>query len=158
MKILIGYHSRSGHTKKMADAIARGVTKENITVAVKTIDRITVDELLDYEAIIFGSPTYYGLMAAEVKRLFDESVKIHGKLSGKIGGAFSSSGMMGGGGETTIMSILEAFMVHGMIIIGDARLQHMGPLAIGDPDGNAIDTCEKYGHKIAELAKKVFKE
>ena len=158
MKILIGYHSRSGHTKKMADAIARGVTKENITVAVKTIDRITVDELLDYEAIIFGSPTYYGLMAAEVKRLFDESVKIHGKLSGKIGGAFSSSGMMGGGGETTIMSILEAFLVHGMIIIGDARLQHMGPLAIGDPDGNAIDTCEKYGQKIAELAKKVFTE
>jgi NAD(P)H dehydrogenase (quinone) len=158
MKILIGYYTRSGHTKKMADAIARGVKKENTTVMVKTIDRITVDELLDYEAIIFGSPTYYGFMAAEVKRLFDESVKIHGKLSGKIGGAFASCGMMGGGGETTIMGILEAFLVHGMIIIGDARLQHMGPLAIGDPDGNAIDTCEKYGQKIAELVKKVFKE
>ncbi|MGB3341033.1 MAG: NAD(P)H-dependent oxidoreductase [bacterium] len=156
MKILIGYYSKTGHTKKMAEAIAEGIKKENVTAEIKKIKDISVDELLEFEAIIFGSPTYYGVMAADLKKLLDESVKHHGKLSGKIGGAFSTSGMMGGGGETTILSILQALLVHGMIIIGDARMQHYGPLAIGEPDGNAIDTCQKYGQKIAELTKKIF--
>lgn len=156
MKILIGYYSRSGNTKTMADAIAAGVKKEQVSVAVKAVKDITVDELLDYEALIFGSPTYYGVMAAELKTLLDESVKHHGKLSGRVGGAFSSSGMMGGGGETTIFSIIQALLIHGMIIIGDARMQHYGPLSIGKPDGKAIETCTKYGEKIAQLTKKIF--
>lgn len=156
MKILIGYYSKTGHTKKMAEAIAAGINKENVTVELKPVKDIKIDELLDFEGIILGSPTYYGVMAAELKKLLDESVKHHGKLSGKIGGAFSTSGMMGGGGETTILSILQTFLVHGMIIAGDARMQHYGPLAIGEPDGNAIDICQKYGQKIAQLTKKIF--
>jgi NAD(P)H dehydrogenase (quinone) len=156
MKILIGYYSKTGHTKKMAEAIAKGIKKENVTAEMKKVKDISVDELLEFETIIFGSPTYYGMMAADLKKLLDESVKYHGKLSGKIGGAFSTSGMMGGGGETTILSILQALLVHGMIVIGDARTQHYGPLAIGEPDGNAIDICEKYGQKIAGLTKKIF--
>lgn len=156
MKILVGYYSKTGHTEKMAEAIAQGIRKENVTVELKKVKDISPDELLEFEAIIFGSPTYYGIMAADLKKLFDESVKHHGKLSGRIGGAFTTSGIMGGGGETTILSILEALLVHGMIVIGDARTQHYGPLAIGDPDGNAIDTCKKYGKKIAELTKKIF--
>ncbi len=156
MKILVGYYSKTEHTKKMAEAIAQGIKKENVTVELKKVKDISPDELLEFEAIIFGSPTYYGIMAADLKKLFDESVKHHGKLSGKIGGAFTTSGIMGGGGETTILSILEAFLIHGMIVIGDARAQHYGPLAIGDPDGNAIDTCKKYGQKIAESTKKIF--
>ena len=157
MKILIGYYSKTGHTKKMAAAIAEGIKKENVTVEIKEVKDITIDELLDFDAILFGSPTYYGVMAAELKKLLDQSVKHHGKLTGKIGGAFSTSGMMGGGGETTILSILQALLIHGMIVIGDARMQHYGPLAIGEPDGNAIDTCHKYGQKIAELTRKVFR-
>lgn len=156
MKILVGYYSKTGHTEKMAEAIAQGIKKENVTVELKKVKDISPDELLEFEAIIFGSPTYYGIMAADLKKLFDESVKHHGKLSEKIGGAFTTSGIMGGGGETTILSILEALLVHGMIVIGDPRTQHYGPLAIGDPDGNAIDTCKKYGQKIAELTKKIF--
>jgi NAD(P)H dehydrogenase (quinone) len=94
-------------------------------------------------------------MAAEMKKLIDDSVKHHGKLAGKIGGAFSSSGMMGGGGETTILSIIQAFMIHGMIIIGDAILQHYGPLAVSVPDTEVYKMCIQYGQKIAELTKKV---
>jgi NAD(P)H dehydrogenase (quinone) len=142
----------------MAEAIAGGVKKENVTFELRDIKDVTVDCLLEFEGLIFGSPTYYGAMAGELKRLFDESVKIHGKLSDRIGGAFASAGMMGGGGETTIMSILQAMLVHGMIVIGDARLQHYGPLSIGKPDGNDIDTCTKYGQKIAQLAQKLFKQ
>ena len=75
MKILVGYYSRTGNTKKMAEAIASGVEKEGLNVDVKKVDDIKPADLLDYHAIIFGSPTYYGLMAAEMKKLFDESVK-----------------------------------------------------------------------------------
>jgi len=157
MKLLVAYYSRSGNTKAMAESIAQGVKKENVTVELRDIKEVTPDCLLEFEGFIFGSPTYYGLMAGELKKLFDESVKLHGKLSGKLGGGFASAGMMGGGGETTIMSIIQAMLVHGMIIIGDARLQHYGPLSIGKPDGSDIDTCTKYGQKIAQLAKKLFR-
>ncbi|MDH4211322.1 MAG: NAD(P)H-dependent oxidoreductase [candidate division WOR-3 bacterium] len=156
MKILVGYYSRSGNTKKMAEAIARGIADEGMACDVKQISDISVDELLHYEGLIFGSPTYYGQMAAELKKLFDDSVKHHGKLTGKVGGAFTSSGMMGGGGETTIFSIFEALLIHGMIIAGDAKIQHYGPLAVGAPDKEADKTCTKYGKKIAVLTKKLF--
>jgi NAD(P)H dehydrogenase (quinone) len=157
MKILVSYYSRTGNTEKMAEAIAEGVKDQGVACDLKEVTTVTVDELLDYEALIFGSPTYYGLMATEMKKLIDDSVKHHGKLAGKIGGAFSSSGMIGGGGETTILSIIQAFMIHGMIVIGDAILQHYGPLAICAPDDEVHKMCLQYGQKIAELAKKVFR-
>ena len=156
MKVLIAYYSRTGNTKKMAELIAQGVTEESVACDLKDVTTLGVDELLDYDALIFGSPTYYGLMAYEMKKIIDDSVKYHGKLSGKVGGAFSSSGMMGGGGETTILSILQAFMVHGMIVVGDAVLQHYGPLAVGQPDEEVRKMCIKYGQRIAVLVKKVF--
>jgi len=156
MKILIGYYSRTGNTKKMAIAIARGVKKEKLAVDVRDIRRIRPRDLLKYQAIIFGSPTYYGLMAAEMKRLIDESVKFHGRLTGKVGGAFTSSGGIAGGGETTILSILEAFMIHGMIVFGESNDYHYGPVSIGTPDKKIKVICEIYGRKIARLVKKVF--
>jgi len=156
MKILVSYYSRTGNTKKMAEVIAQGIKDEGVACDLKEISQVNVDELLDYEALIFGSPCYYGLMAAQMKKLIDDSVKHHGKLADKIGGAFSSSGMIGGGGETTIMSILEAFMIHGMIVVGDAVLQHYGPLAIGKPDEEVHKMCLKYGQKIAVLTKRMF--
>lgn len=155
MKILVGYYSRSGNTKKMAAAIAKGIAEEGVACDVKEVSDIEVDDLLQYEGLIFGSPTYYGLMAAELKKLFDDSVKHHGKLTGKVGGAFTSSGMMGGGGETTIFSIFEALLIHGMIIAGDAKIQHYGPLSVGAPDKDAENNCMKYGRKIAALTKKI---
>jgi NAD(P)H dehydrogenase (quinone) len=139
----------------MAEAIARGIGNEGVPCDLIAVKGLKVDELLNYDALIFGSPTYYGQMAADMKKLIDDSVKHHGKLAGKIGGAFSSSGMMGGGGETTILSILEALMIHGMIVVGDASLQHYGPLAIESPDKDALETCVKYGTKIAALTKKI---
>jgi NAD(P)H dehydrogenase (quinone) len=156
MKILVGYYSRTGNTKKMAEAIARGVRDKDVTCDVKDISQVTVDDLLTYDGLIFGSPTYYGVMAAEMKKLLDDSVKHHGKLAGKVGGAFSSCAMIGGGGETTILSILQAFLVHGMIVTGDSVLQHYGPLAVGAPDEEVHEMCLKYGSKIAILGKKIF--
>ena len=73
-KILIIYYSRSGNTKKMAQLIADGIKKEKIEVVIKKVEDIKAKELLDFEAIMVGSPVYYGGMAAQIKELFDERI------------------------------------------------------------------------------------
>lgn len=155
MKILVSYYSRSGNTKKMAEAVAKGVKQADVDVDLKDVTTVNIDDLLLYDAFIFGSPTYYGVMAAEMKKLLDDSVKYHGKLSGRIGGAFTSAGGIGGGAETTVLSILEALLIHGMVIVGEAGNFHYGPVAIGKPDKKVLEACSKYGTKIAELAKRI---
>lgn len=156
LKMLVGYYSRSGNTKKMANLIARGVIKEGVDAVVKDVRRVKPSELLKYHGFIIGSPTYYGMMSAEVKKFFDDSVKVHGRLAGRVGGAFTSSGGTACGAETAILSILKAFQIHGMIVQGDASDCHYGPAALGAPDKKAAVICEIYGHKIARLAKKLF--
>lgn len=150
-KALIVYFSKSGHTKKMAEAIAKGIDATGVGVATTDVARASVDDLPGADAVILGSPTYYGTMAAEMKAFVDRSVKFHGKLAGKVGGAFSSSGMLGGGNETTIMSLLEALLIHGMIVAGNTKIAHYGPVAVGSPDARALDECRTYGRRIGEL-------
>ena len=136
----------------MAESIADGVRKEkSIEVEVKPVKDVRVEELLEADGIIIGSPTYYGSMASEVKKLLDDSIKFHGKLDGKIGGAFSSSGNIGGGNETTIMDILKALLIHGMIVQGTPRGDHYGPVAVGKPDERSKKLCVEYGQRIARL-------
>ena len=101
-KVLIIYYSRTGNTKAMAEAVKEGVKSEGLDVRCKEVKDVSVKELLQYEGIVIGSPTYYGTMAGEIKLLLDESIKYHRKLAGKVGGAFSSSGILGGGNETTV--------------------------------------------------------
>ncbi|MBS3763896.1 MAG: NAD(P)H-dependent oxidoreductase, partial [Planctomycetes bacterium] len=113
------------------------------------------DDLLKYDGIIIGSPTYYGDMCYEVKELLDASVKYHGKLTGKVGGAFASSANIGGGNETTIMSILQALLIHGMIVEGTADGDHYGPVSIGAPEERAISQCRELGERVARLAIKL---
>lgn len=155
-KALVIYYSRSGNTKKMAESIAESIEKEGVEVVIKEVGDVDADELLKYEAIVIGSPTYYGNMAAGVKKLLDDSVKLHGKLDAKIGAAFASSANIGGGNETTILAILNAMLIHGMIIQGDHQGDHYGPVSIGAPDARAIKQCVKLGLRVARLAKKLF--
>ncbi|WP_455365061.1 flavodoxin family protein [[Eubacterium] cellulosolvens] len=158
-KILIIYFSKSGNTKKMAELIAEGVKREeDVDVEVKAVQGARVEELLEIDGVIIGSPTYYGSMAAEIKKFIDKSVKFHGRLEGKVGGAFTSSGIIGGGNETTIIDILKTFLVHGMIIQGSSKGYHYGPIAIGKPDERSKKLCREYGERIAKLVKaKQFK-
>ena len=114
----------------MAKAVAKGASQvRKAKVEVKLVDKVQPKDLRSYDAIIMGSPTYYGTMAAELKQLIDESVAFHGKLSGKVGGAFSSSANVGGGNETTVMDILKAMLIHGMVIQGSATGDHYGPVS-----------------------------
>jgi NAD(P)H dehydrogenase (quinone) len=157
-KALISYYSRSGNTKKMAGYIKEGISSvEKMEVTVKKISDTALEDMLNSDVIIIGSPTYFGVMTAEVKELMDKSVKFFGKLNGKIGGAFTSSGAIAGGNETTILSILQGFLIHGMIIQGVQKGNHYGPVAIGAPDEAAMKECISYGKLLGQLAVKMFK-
>lgn len=156
--ILIVYDSETGNTEKMAHAVAEGVKEvKGTTVELKRAVETTNEDLLHADAIIAGSPVYYGLMSAVLKGVFDTSVKIHGKLDGKVGGAFASSGGVATGAETTILSILEAMLVHGMIVQGNARgaMQHYGAAAKGAPDDKGQQSCKHLGTRVANLALKL---
>jgi len=150
-KILIVFYSRSGNTKEMAQFVAEGVRKSGTEVVVKSADDTEVDELTKADGIILGSPTYYGTMAAEIKQLLDDSVKFHGSLVGKIGGAFTSSGGPGGGNETAILDMLKALLIHGMIIPGNADGDHYGPIAVGAPDKRSAKQCTRMGQIVGDL-------
>ena len=152
-KILVAYYSKGGNVKKMAELVAKGVKEEGCEVSLKTVENVLADDLIRYDGFIFGSPTYYGQMAAPVKKLLDDSVILHGKLEGKVGGAFTSSANIGGGNETTILSILQVFLIHGMIIQGTSKNDHYGPVAIGSPDSRAEKQCIALGKRVAKLVK-----
>ena len=151
--ILVLYHSRTGNTEKMAKAVAEGVKEFGLDVSLARAAGFKVELLKDFAGLAVGSPTYYGTMAFEVKKVFDESVKFHGELEGKIGGAFTSSANLAGGNETTILDILHAMLVHGMVVQGTHSGDHYGPVAIGAPDKRALDGCRSLGRRMARLVK-----
>ncbi|NLF38372.1 flavodoxin family protein [bacterium] len=153
--IAVIYCSRTGNTQKMAEEVARGAQGAGATVDLMQVDEANVEELTKYDAIIIGSPDYYAGMAAEIKEFLDASVVLHGKLAGKLGGAFSSSANVGGGNETTILSILQAFLVHGMAVMGEAIGDHFGPVSVNAPDDRVVHQCRTYGQSIARLADKL---
>jgi NAD(P)H dehydrogenase (quinone) len=155
MKVLIVYDSRSGNTEKMAHAVAEGAKKAGVEVSVRKVDEASVDELLGADGIILGSPVYYGLPTGKLKEFIDASVKHHGKLEGKIGGAFASSGGTHSGAETTIIALLEALLIHGMIVQGASSANHYGAASIGAPGENELDICHKLGYRVANLVKKL---
>jgi NAD(P)H dehydrogenase (quinone) len=155
-KAIVIYYSRSGNTKEMAQTIAKAMNEAGLATECKSVDKVKAEDLLGYDAIVVGSPTYYGSMAAEIKQLFDDAVAYHGRLDGKVGAAFSSAANIGGGNETTVMSIIEAMLISGMTVQGDPQGDHYGPVSIGKPDGRVQQQCRRRGQRIAELTKKLY--
>jgi NAD(P)H dehydrogenase (quinone) len=140
-KVLVLYYSSYGHIEKMAQAIAEGAKQvSGADVVVKRVPETvpedvakkshfkldqaapiaTVDELGDYDAIIFGTPTRYGNMTAQMKTFLDQtgSLWLKGALVGKVGSVFTSSATQHGGQETTITSFHTVLLHQGMVIVG----------------------------------------
>ena len=140
-KVLVLYYSSYGHIEKMATAIAEGVKKvAGATAVIKRVPETvplevakqshfkldqaapiaTVDELADYDAIIFGTPTRYGNMAGQMKQFLDQTggLWMKGALVGKVGSVFASSATQHGGQETTITSFHTVLLHQGMVIVG----------------------------------------
>jgi NAD(P)H dehydrogenase (quinone) len=155
-KGIVIYYSRSGNTKEMAETIAKSMNDAGPATDCKSVDKVRADDLLGYDAIVVGSPTYYGHMAGPIKQLFDDAVSYHGRLDGKVGAAFSSAANIGGGNETTIMGIVEAMLISGMVVQGDPQGDHYGPVSIGKPDQRVRQQCQRRGERIAQLTNKLF--
>ncbi|MHC4171882.1 MAG: flavodoxin family protein [Planctomycetota bacterium] len=154
-KAIVVYYSRSGNTKKMAEIIAKAMNESDLPTECKPVDKVKPEDLLGFDAIVIGSPTYYGHMAGPIKELFDELVSRHGQLDGKVGAAFTSAANIGGGNETTIMGIIEAMLISGIVVQGDPQGDHYGPVSIGKPDQRVERQCVRRGQRIAELTRKL---
>ncbi|MFC1938926.1 flavodoxin family protein [Chloroflexota bacterium] len=152
-KALVVYHSQSGNTETLAKWITEAVTTEGIDVVCKKVQDTRIDELLDIDGLIIGSPTYYGTMAAEIKVFLDASIKHHDKLDGKVGAAFATAASTGQ--ETTVISIIEALLIHGMVVQGDPQGHHYGVTSLGKPDEQDRLRCQRFGRRFARTVKKI---
>jgi NAD(P)H dehydrogenase (quinone) len=139
-KILVLYYSTYGHIEQMAEAVAEGAREAGATVDIRrvpeTVDEeraranhfkldqkapiATIAELADYDAIIIGTGTRFGRMSSQMAAFLDQAGGLwaSGKLNGKVGGAFSSSGTQHGGQETTLFSIITNLLHFGMVVVG----------------------------------------
>lgn len=154
--VLVLYDSWSGNTEKMALAVVEGVKQvEGVDVVLKKVSDVGLADFEGADGIIIGSPTFYGLMSGKLKALIDKSVEIHGKLEGKVGGAFTSSGGSASGAETTLLSILQAMLIHGMVVQGRHDHEHYGAAALGAPDKKAVESCKELGKNVASLSVKL---
>ncbi len=158
MQVLVLYYSRTGNTQKLAAEIAKGVEQVNgITCIVRSVETVTKDDMIDSGGIIVGSPVYFGSMAGELKELFDKYVGIRKKMENKIGAAFATSADPSGGKETTMISIIQALLIYGMIIVGDpiSATGHYGIACTGAPDKKTADNAAKLGKRVASLVKQI---
>jgi NAD(P)H dehydrogenase (quinone) len=161
-KILVLYYSTYGHVERMAEAVAEGA--RSVAGAVVDVKRVPelmppelakaagvkldqaapfarVDDLPNYDAIIFGTPTRFGNMASQMRNFLDQTGGLwaRGALVGKVGSAFCSTATQHGGQETTLTSFHTTLLHQGMIVVGvpysEPRLMEMGEISGGTPYG-----------------------
>lgn len=197
-KILILYYSTWGHVETMAGAVAAGA--RSVADSVVTIKRVPEsmpaetlaaihaktgqpapeahpDELADYDAIIFGTPTRFGNMTGQMRNFLDRTGNLwqQGKLVGKVGSVFVSTATQHGGQETTITSFHSYLLHQGMIVVGVPyscqELLNMDEITGGSPYGagtlakadgsrqpsaNELGIARFQGRHVAEIARKLF--
>ena len=139
-KVLVLYYSSWGHVEQMAHAAAEGAREAGAEVTVKRVPELVPeevarqfhykldqdapiaqpDELADYDAIIFGTPTRFGNMAAQMKQFLDQTGGLwaRGALVGKVGSVFTSTASQHGGQETTLTSFHTVLLHQGMVVVG----------------------------------------
>jgi len=139
-KVLVLYYSSWGHTEAMAAAVADGARQVGASVAVKRVPELvpedvaegagykldqaapvaTIDELPGYDAIVIGTPTRYGNMAAQMKNFLDQTGPLwfQDSFVGKVGSVFVSTSTQHGGQESTILSVHTVLLHLGMTIVG----------------------------------------
>ena len=196
-KVLVLYYSMYGHVETLAKAVAEGAgSVEGTQVTIKRVPELmseeaarkagakvdqaapiaTVAELADYDAIIFGTPTRFGNMCAQMRSFLDQTGGLWagGKLVGKVGSVFVSTGTQHGGQETTITSFQTTLFHHGMIVVGVPyacpELTNMSEITGGTPYGastlagadgsrqpsaNELTIARFQGAHVANVAKKL---
>ncbi|WP_306886276.1 NAD(P)H:quinone oxidoreductase [Amorphus orientalis] len=195
-KVLVLYYSSYGHVETMAKAVADGARSAGADVDIKRVPELvpdevarnsgykmdqegpiaTVDELPDYDAIIIGTPTRFGIMAAQMKNFLDQAggLWFGDKLVGKVGSVFTSTATQHGGQETTIISTQTLLLHLGLVIVGlpysfkgQMGLEEIkgnspyGASTIADADGSRqpseveLEGARYQGRHVAEIAAKL---
>ena len=127
MNVLVLYYSKGGNTRRLAEAIGEGVGQvEGVEAVMRHTKDVTKDDFVGADGLIVGSPVYFGTMAAQLKLVLDEFVGVRWQMENKVGAAFTTSGDPTGGKETTMMSIIQALLIYGMIIVGDPLSEESG--------------------------------
>ncbi len=197
-KVLVLYYSTWGHVERMAQEVAEGARSvQGIEVTVKRVPETMPpetaaaihakadqaapiakpEELADYDAIIFGTPTRFGNMCGQMRNFLDQTGSLwqQGKLVGKVGSVFVSTATQHGGQETTITSFHTTLFHHGMVVIGVpyacTQLTNMDEITGGTPYGastlskgdgsrmpsaNELAVAKFQGQHVATIAKKLF--
>lgn len=194
-KVLILYHSSYGHIEQMSEAVAEGARAAGADVTVRRVPELMnedsarkagmkweqkaqfarVEELPDYDAIIIGTPTRFGNMAAQMRNFWDMTGPLwaKGTLIGKVGSVFTSSAT-GGGNEATILTVIPTLLHHGMIYVGVpysvGELLDVSEVRGGSPYGAAtmaggdgsrqpsakeLAIAKAQGRRVAEIAAKL---
>lgn len=195
-KILVLYYSTYGHVETMAGAVAEGARGAGASVTIKRVPELmpedvakaagakldqtapiaTVDELPDYDGIVFGTPTRFGNAAAQMRNFIDQTggLWFTGKLFGKVGSIFTSTAV-GGGNESTILTLLTSLLHHGMVYVppgyGEPALMDLSVVKGGSPYGagtiagpkgerqpveQELAVARFQGKRVAEVAAKLF--
>jgi len=196
-KVLVLYYSSYGHIETMAKAVAAGASEvDGIEVSLKRVPELMPEdvakkagvkldqdaaiakpaELADYDAVIFGTPTRFGNMAAQMRNFLDQlgGLWSENKLVGKLGSVFASSNTQHGGQETTITSFHTTLFHLGMVVAGvpysQEGLMETGEMSGGTPYGattiagsdgkrrpsdNELAIARFQGRHVAEIAKKL---
>ena len=157
VQILVAYSSRGGNTEQMARAVGRGVEQSGAGVTVKRASEVGKEDLVAADGIILGSPVYFGSPTAEIAELIDRSVGVRRKLRDKVGAAFTTAGHHTGGKETTLLSMLCAFLIHEMVVVGDPIESggHYGAACLGAPGADDERAGELLGARVAKVAAKL---
>ena len=201
--ILIPFYSMYGHTHTLADAVAAGAAEhtdaevrlrrvpefaeirkkladndayQKAQQAMDALGEVSHDDLRWAHGIVFGTPTRYGNMTAQLKQFIDStaSLWVNGQLENKVAGMFTSTGSIHGGQETTILASLPPFIHLGMIFVGVRYSQNpqllttdgvggspYGPSTIAGADGSRLPvedeltTARSLGRRVADVASRV---
>lgn len=200
-KVYVVFYSMYGHIYKLAEAIAAGAREvQDVDVSVYQVPELVPEDVLeksgaraarsafqdipiikpeqlaDADAILFGTPTRFGNMAAQMRNFLDQtgSLWVNGGLIGKVGSVFTSTASQHGGQETTITSFHTTLLHHGMVIVGapysEQRLTNMEEISGGTPYGattitgadgsrqpseNELAIARFQGRHVAQIAKKL---
>ena len=161
VKVLVTYHSLSGNTERMAEAVVDGVKSISGTEAIlKRVGKVTGEDLFSADAVVVGSPVYWSNMSGEVKTFFDNwqfkfGVFPEYKMKDKIGAAFATGGQVSSGKELTMLTILAAMLENKMIVVSGGGA--FGASATTEGDSPGIDNKEladakALGRRVAEVA------
>ena len=196
-RVLVLYYSMYGHIEVMAQAVAEGArTVEGVDAVIKRVPETipedkaraigvkldqpapfaTIEELASYDAIIFGTPTRFGNMIAQMRNFLDQTggLWMKGALIGKVGSVFTSSATQHGGQESTILSFHTTLLHQGMVIVGvpyscadQMRIDEItggspygaSTIVGGDgkrmPSANELGIARFQGKHVAEIAKRL---